>query len=69
MWEMQEMLFRSLGQEDILEREMVTCSSIFAGEFHGQRSLAGHSPQGLKESDMTEHTLTHEMSGIPFLKC
>ena len=69
MWEMQEMLFRSLGQEDILEREMVTCSSIFAGEFHGQRSLAGYSPQGLKESDMTEHTLTHEMSGIPFLKC
>ena len=69
MWEMQEMLFRSLGQEDILEREMVTCSSIFAGEFHGQRSLEGYSPQGLKESDMTEHTLTHEMSGIPFLKC
>ena len=24
------------------------------GEFHGQRSLAGHSPWGLKESDMTE---------------
>ena len=26
------------------------------GEFHGQRSLAGYSPQGLKESDMTEAT-------------
>ena len=65
MW---EMLFRSLGQEDTLEREMVTHSSIFV-EFHGQRSLAGYSPQGLKESDVTEHTLTHEMSGIPFLKC
>ena len=26
------------------------------GKFHGQRSLAGCSPQGLKESDMTECT-------------
>ena len=24
---------------------------------HGQRSLAGYSPKGHKESDMTEHTL------------
>ena len=24
------------------------------GKFHGQRSLAGHSPQGCKESDTTE---------------
>ena len=28
------------------------------GEFHGQRSLAGYSPWGHKESDTTEH-LTH----------
>ena len=26
------------------------------GESHGQRSLAGYSPQGRKESDMTEAT-------------
>ena len=26
------------------------------GEFHGQRSLAGYSPWGHKESDMTEET-------------
>jgi len=26
------------------------------GESHGQRSLAGHSPWGRKESDMTEET-------------
>ena len=26
------------------------------GEFHGQRSLVGYSPWGLKESDMTEAT-------------
>ena len=27
-------------------------------KFHGQRSLAGYSPWGRKESDMTEHTHT-----------
>ena len=26
------------------------------GKFHGQRSLAGYSPRGCKESDMTEYT-------------
>ena len=26
------------------------------GKFHGQRSPAGYSPWGRKESDMTEHT-------------
>ena len=26
-------------------------------KFHGQRSLAGYSPRGLKESDTTEHKL------------
>ena len=31
---------------------------FLSGEFHGQRSLAGYSPWGLKESDMTEHTHT-----------
>ena len=29
---------------------------FLSGESHGQRSLAGCSPQGLKESDMTEVT-------------
>ena len=27
---------------------------FWPGEFHGQRSLAGYSPWGCKESDMTE---------------
>ena len=31
-----------------------THSSILPGELHGQRSLAGYSPWGRKESDMTE---------------
>ena len=29
------------------------CLVFFPGEFHGQRSLLGYSPQGLKESDTT----------------
>ena len=39
---------QSLGQEDPLEKEMATHSSILAGEFHGQRRLPGHSPLGPK---------------------
>ena len=51
---MQEMRVRSLGLEDPLEEEMATHSSILAWKIHGQRSLAGHSPWGHKELDMTE---------------
>ena len=40
---------RDLGQEDPLEKEMATHSSILAGEFHGQRSLEGYSPLDCKE--------------------
>ena len=34
---------------------------FFPGESHGQRSLAGHSPEGHKESDMTAHPM-HEVT-------
>ena len=34
------------------------------GKFHGQRSLASYSPWGLKESDITEHSLTHSLTGL-----
>ena len=36
---------------------------FLSGESHGQRSLAGYSPQGCKESDTTErlHTHTHKI--------
>ena len=30
------------------------CSPVPAGEFHGQRNLAGYSPWGPKEADTTE---------------
>ena len=43
-----------MGQEDPLEEEMVTNSSILPGEFHGQRGVVGYSPWGLKVSDMTQ---------------
>ena len=38
---------------------MATCSSFLTGKFHGQRTLAGYSPWGHKESDATERTHTH----------
>ena len=49
MQEMQEMWLQSLGQEDLLEQEMATRSSILAWEIQGQRSLVGYSPWGGKE--------------------
>ena len=54
---MQEMQIQSLGQEDPLEEEMTTHSSIPAWENsmdRGQRSLVSYSLRGHKESDMTE---------------
>ena len=42
------------GQEDPLEKEMATHSSILAWRIHGWRSLVGYSPRGRKELDMTE---------------
>ena len=44
----------SLGQEDPLEKEMATHSSILAGKSHGRRSVVGYSPWGHKESDTIE---------------
>ena len=45
---------QSVVQEDPLEKEMATHSSILPGESHGQRCLVGYSPWGRRESDMTE---------------
>ena len=56
---MQETWIPSLGQEGPLEKEMATHSSILTWKkSHGWRSLAGYTPLGGKESDMTEQ-LTH----------
>ena len=59
MWETQLL---SLGQEDLLEKEIH--SSILPGKSHGWRGLVGYSPQGCKELDTTEwlHSLTHSLT-------
>ena len=46
----------SLGREDPLEEGWQTTPVFLPGKFHGQRSLVGYSPWGLKELDMTEVT-------------
>ena len=44
----QETQLQSLGWKDPLKKEMVPHSSVLAGKSHGQRSLAGYRPRGLK---------------------
>ena len=51
---MKETWIQSLSQENPLEREMTIIPVFLLGEFHGQRSLAGYSPWGHKELEMTE---------------
>ena len=46
----------SLGQEDPLEEDRATHTTILAWKIHGQKSLAGPSPCGCKELDTTEAT-------------
>ena len=53
---MQEMGVRSLGQEDALKEGMAPTLVFLPGESHGQMILAGYSPWGCKELDMTEAT-------------
>ena len=62
--ETQETRVQSLDQEDSLEEEMATHSSILAWESPWTGNLEGYSPGGLKESDMTEHTHTLPDLGI-----
>ena len=57
--EMWETWIQSLGWEDAaLEEDMANHSVFLPGEFHGQRSLAGCSPWGHKELDMTKQLST-----------
>ena len=61
------MCVQSLGREDALEEGMAPTPVFSPGESQGQRSLAGYSPWGRKESDtteVTEHTRMH-VAGIP----
>ena len=45
--------------------EWLPTSLFLHGKIHGQRSLEGYSPWGLKESDTTEHT--HTVENVPVL--
>ena len=58
MQEMQETWVWLLGLEDPLEEGIVTTPVLLPGESHGQRSLMGYSPWGLKELD-TPSNWTH----------
>ena len=52
------------------KREWQPTIALLPGKFHGQRSLAGYSPWGHKEVDMTETTCTEycfEMIFIQFI--
>ena len=56
---------RSLGWEDPLDLAWQPTLVFLPGEFHGQRSLVGHSPRGPKESDTTEQlSTTHELFDV-----
>ena len=50
---MQETQVRSPGQEDPLEEEMATHSSILAWEISGTEELSGLQSMGSQESNMT----------------
>ena len=60
---MQETQVQSLGQKIPWRRKWQPTPVFLPGEFNGQRSPAGYSPQGPKESDMTEQ-ITHTSRSI-----
>ena len=51
---MQETWVQSLSRERPCRKKRQPTPVFLLGESHGQRRLAGYSPQGLKESDTTE---------------
>ena len=50
----QETWVQSLGQEDPWRRKWLPIPVFLPGEFYGHKSLAGYSPWGHKELNMTE---------------
>ena len=59
MQEIQETRVWSLGQEDPLEEDTATHSSIPAWKIPWTEEPGGYSPWGCKESDTTEHARMH----------
>ena len=62
MQEIQETWVRSLGQEDPLEKEMVTHSSTLAWEIPWIEEPGGLQSTGSQESDMTVLLSMHALS-------
>ena len=54
---MQETLLESLDLEDPLEQKWQLTPVFLPGTSHGQRSLAGYSPWGHKESDLATNKM------------
>jgi len=62
MQERQEMWVQYWVGKIPCKRAWQSTPVFLPGESHGQRSLAGYSPKGRKESDMTQvtHARTHQ---------
>ena len=60
--ETEETQVPSLGQEDPLEEGMATNSSILARRIPWTEEMAGCSPWGHRESDVTERLSTHRVN-------
>ena len=58
----QETLVNPWIRKTSSRREWQPTPVLLPGEFHGQRSLAGHRPWGHKESDTTERFSLHMYS-------
>ena len=58
------MRVRALGQEDPLEKKWQPTLVFLPGKSYGQRSLAGYSPWGHRESDTTEATEHGKAKGL-----
>ena len=66
MQEIKETQVRSLGWEDPLKEGMATHSSVLAWRIPWTEEPVGYSPQGHRESDLTEVTKpahTHAVQG------
>ena len=59
MQEMQEIQVQFLGQENPLEKEMATHSSILAWKIYWTEEPGALQSMGIAESDMTENEHTH----------
>ena len=66
---MQEIQVLSLGQEDSLEKEMATHSSILAWEIPWTEKPGGIQSMGSQESDTTQklnHLFIYIIEGLPW---